>query len=294
MSRKWGATACDLLRRYRRGTTGDLGKEHLRTFQRLDFVGDGTIHAGGFLHLAEFGFHTLQVGNANSNSTHAQVFERIARSGNVVVHERAQNEHDGINLPNVGEELVAETFAFACAFHQATNVHHFDGGVHHLLAVRHLCQRIETRVEHLGHPDVGILRGERIWRGKCIGSGQCVVERRLARIGKSDQSEALHTTQRRYACSVRPAPQSSAVGQSPIIVTICIGELPMTSFDLDLSKYSLGWSDDVEYAFTPEKGLNNRVVEQISWWKVSPSGCARCGCVPQIRSTRSRWPSGSR
>ena len=44
----------------------------------------------------------------------------------------------------------------------------------------------------------------------------------------------------------------------------------MTSFDLDLSKYSLGWSDDVEYAFTPEKGLNDRVVEQISWWKGEP------------------------
>ncbi|MGA1649543.1 MAG: Fe-S cluster assembly protein SufB, partial [Ilumatobacteraceae bacterium] len=44
----------------------------------------------------------------------------------------------------------------------------------------------------------------------------------------------------------------------------------MTSFDLDLSKYSLGWSDDVEYAFTPEKGLNKAVVDQISWWKGEP------------------------
>ena len=45
----------------------------------------------------------------------------------------------------------------------------------------------------------------------------------------------------------------------------------MTSFDLDLSKYNLGWSDnDVEYAFTPEKGLNRGVVDQISWWKGEP------------------------
>ena len=44
----------------------------------------------------------------------------------------------------------------------------------------------------------------------------------------------------------------------------------VTTFDLDLSKYSLGWSDEVEYAFTPEKGLNDRVVEQISWWKGEP------------------------
>ena len=27
-----------------------------------------------------------------------------------------------------------------------------------------------------------------------------------------------------------------------------------TTFDLDLSKYQLGWSDEVEYAFAPKKG----------------------------------------
>jgi Fe-S cluster assembly protein SufB len=41
----------------------------------------------------------------------------------------------------------------------------------------------------------------------------------------------------------------------------------VSTFDLDLSKYSLGWSDEVEYAFDPVKGLNQGVVEQISWWK---------------------------
>ena len=45
----------------------------------------------------------------------------------------------------------------------------------------------------------------------------------------------------------------------------------MTEFDLDLSKYNLGWSDTgVEYAFKPVKGLNEGVVDQISWWKGEP------------------------
>ncbi|MGB1386867.1 MAG: Fe-S cluster assembly protein SufB, partial [Ilumatobacteraceae bacterium] len=44
----------------------------------------------------------------------------------------------------------------------------------------------------------------------------------------------------------------------------------MTAFDLDLSKYELGWNDEVEYAFDPVKGLNQGVVEQISWWKGEP------------------------
>ena len=44
----------------------------------------------------------------------------------------------------------------------------------------------------------------------------------------------------------------------------------MTSFDLDLTKYNLGWSDEVEYAFSPVKGINEGVVDQISWWKGEP------------------------
>jgi hypothetical protein len=28
----------------------------------------------------------------------------------------------------------------------------------------------------------------------------------------------------------------------------------MTTFDLDLSKYQLGWNDEVEYAFEPVEG----------------------------------------
>jgi Fe-S cluster assembly protein SufB len=45
----------------------------------------------------------------------------------------------------------------------------------------------------------------------------------------------------------------------------------MATFDLDLSKYDLGWSDsDVEYAFKPHKGLNDETVDQISWWKGEP------------------------
>ncbi|MDQ1373710.1 MAG: Fe-S cluster assembly protein SufB [Actinomycetota bacterium] len=40
--------------------------------------------------------------------------------------------------------------------------------------------------------------------------------------------------------------------------------------DLDLGKYQLGWSDEVEYAFTPKKGLSEDVVKEISWWKGEP------------------------
>ena len=40
--------------------------------------------------------------------------------------------------------------------------------------------------------------------------------------------------------------------------------------DLDLGRYKLGWADDEDYVFRPEKGLNTDVVDQMSWWKGEP------------------------
>jgi Fe-S cluster assembly protein SufB len=44
----------------------------------------------------------------------------------------------------------------------------------------------------------------------------------------------------------------------------------MATTDLDLGRYKLGWSDTVDYAFTPKKGINEEVVREISWWKGEP------------------------
>jgi Fe-S cluster assembly protein SufB len=44
----------------------------------------------------------------------------------------------------------------------------------------------------------------------------------------------------------------------------------MAATDLDLGRYKLGWSDTVDYAFTPRKGLDEDVVREISWWKGEP------------------------
>ena len=46
----------------------------------------------------------------------------------------------------------------------------------------------------------------------------------------------------------------------------------MTSFDLDLTKYKLGWSDDVEYAFTPAKGINAASSTRSPGGRVSRAG----------------------
>ncbi len=44
----------------------------------------------------------------------------------------------------------------------------------------------------------------------------------------------------------------------------------MAVTDLDLGRYKLGWADEEEYVYRPEKGLNTDVVRDMSWWKGEP------------------------
>ena len=44
----------------------------------------------------------------------------------------------------------------------------------------------------------------------------------------------------------------------------------MSVTDLDLGRYKLGWNDADAYVFKPEKGLNPKVVSDISGWKGEP------------------------
>ena len=49
----------------------------------------------------------------------------------------------------------------------------------------------------------------------------------------------------------------------------------MAVTDLDLGRYKLGWADEEEYVFRPEKGLNTDVVNDMSWWKGEPDWMAK-------------------
>jgi Fe-S cluster assembly protein SufB len=44
----------------------------------------------------------------------------------------------------------------------------------------------------------------------------------------------------------------------------------MSIDDLDLGKYKLGWSDEVDYVFTPKQGLTRDIVDEMSWMKGEP------------------------
>ena len=46
----------------------------------------------------------------------------------------------------------------------------------------------------------------------------------------------------------------------------------MTSADIgvDLGRYNLGWSDEEDYVYKPTKGLDEKLIQEISWMKNEP------------------------
>ncbi len=169
-----------------------FGQVLVRPTQGGHLVGQAAVLLGRLAPLVDLGLDRGQVGQGQLGLHDAQVLERVRRSGHVVIGEGAQHEGDGIGLTDVGQELVAEALTRAGSFDQPADVDELHRGRHHLARRAHLGQLIETVVGHLGHAHVGVLGGEGVGRGQRRGTGQGVVQRRLAGIGEPDEPEAFH------------------------------------------------------------------------------------------------------
>ena len=67
----------------------------------------------------------------------------------------------------------------------------------------------------------------------------------------------------------------------------------MTTTDLDLGKYKLGWSDEEDYVFKPKKGLNESIVREMSAMKKEPEWMRDFRLRALSASRSARWPNGS-
>ena len=160
--------------------------------ERGELVAERAVELGLPLGLGEPLLDRLQVGEGELELDDAQVLEGIRRPDDVRVLERAEDEDDGIDLADVGEELVAQPFALARPLDEPADVDDLHRGVDDVAALRHLGQPVEPVVGDLGDPDVGVLGGEGVRRGERAATGQRVVQRALAGVGQPDQPEAFH------------------------------------------------------------------------------------------------------
>ena len=105
--------------------------------------------------------------------------------GDVVVVEAAEHMYDGVAVADVGEELVAEAFAFGGAANEAGDVDNLDGGGHHARRTLNLDEFGEAFVGDGDDADVGLDGAEWEIGGLCFSVAQAVEERRLAHVGQS-------------------------------------------------------------------------------------------------------------
>ena len=169
-----------------------VGQRVVRGLQRGDLLAERLVELGLARRLVEPLLDRLEVGEGELDLDDAQVLDRVGRARHVVVDERPQHEHDGVDLADVGEELVAEALALAGALDEAADVDDLHGGVHDVAALGHLGQAVEALVGHLGDADVRVLGGERVRRGERAAAREGVVQRALPGVGEADEAEAFH------------------------------------------------------------------------------------------------------
>jgi hypothetical protein len=97
---------------------------------------------------------------------------------------------DRIRFANVGQELIAETFALRGAGDKARDVDEFDRRWNDLLRFRDRRQRRKPRIRHLDNADIRLDRAERIILRRDPRPGERVEQRRLADVRQADDSAA--------------------------------------------------------------------------------------------------------
>ena len=149
--------------------------------------------AGGPLaHLDDTPFQALEIRQHQFGFDRFGVRHRVDAAfdmGDVVILEAAQYVHDGVDLADIGEELVAEAFALRCAAHQPRDIDEGNACGDDLLGLGDARNILEARVRHGDFAGIRLDGAERIVRGLCRG-GLCqgVEKRRLADIGQADDA----------------------------------------------------------------------------------------------------------
>jgi hypothetical protein len=110
--------------------------------------------------------------------------------GHVTVLETAQDVGDGIDLADIGEELVAETLALGRAFHEARDIDEGHPRGNDLLRLRDPGQRVEPGIgdRHLAHIGFDRAEGE-VRRLRRRRARQRVEERGFAHVRKTDDPD---------------------------------------------------------------------------------------------------------
>ena len=81
--------------------------------------------------------------------------------GHIAIFKAAQHVRDGVCFTDVGEELIAETFALGSTFHETRDVYECHACRDDLLGACDVCERVEARIWHGDVAHIWFYRAER-------------------------------------------------------------------------------------------------------------------------------------
>ena len=165
----------------------------LRLFDGLHVGRFDLLAAQILLQLRQRVLDGLQIGEDQLGVDGVDVVGRIDLAvdvDDVIVFEGAHDLADRVGFANVGEELVAQAFAFRSALDDACDVDEGDGGRHDLLGVHELGEHRQTVVRQRHDAGVRFDGGERIVFRQHVVAGQCVEHSGLADVRQSDDSNS--------------------------------------------------------------------------------------------------------
>ena len=106
----------------------------------------------------------------------------------VRVVEAADDMHDRVRVPDIGQELVAQPFPFRGALYQAGDVREFKGGIDDLFRMEQFHQIVHSLIRHFHHADIRGDGRERIVLRQHLAVGDGVEQGGLADVRQSDNS----------------------------------------------------------------------------------------------------------
>ena len=159
------SSGCDLQRPHRAALLEDgLGTQHEVELE----LGLLVAHARFLFEAGDALLQAFEVGQHQLGLDRLGVRDRVDPAldmGDVVVLEASDDVGDGVDLADIGEELVAETLALARAAHEARDVDEGEAGRDDLLGMGELGQPHQARIGHRDLADIGLDRAEGIVLG---------------------------------------------------------------------------------------------------------------------------------
>ena len=146
---------------------------------------------GNLLHAADAVLNSLEVLNLQLSIDNLLIPHGVNTAVNVhhiVIVEAAQHVENSICLTDVGQELIAQSFALAGALHQSGNINNLHRGGHHAPRVDYLGQLVKAFVRHSDYAHIRLYCAEREICCLCLGIAQTVEKGRFAHIWQADNT----------------------------------------------------------------------------------------------------------